>query len=188
MATAFAAGLAAAATDVARRRARGWSVSVLAMVGVGYIAVAVLMRDVGGSSTTVVGRPVRRRGRAQTAVLNAHRGRHVGDLWLEAAREEAASVIAFDEMADLLVDARAAASPVERCRGAARDEVRHSRQCQRIGRSLGASRPFIEPDLRFRRPRRYMPRSTVIVKLGSTRSLTASWARASRRGASPRVR
>lgn len=110
--------------------------SLLIMIA-GLVALAALLQDL-VTGQVVVGRPVRRRGRAiPTPEVVDRRGRcstgsEAAGQWLAAADEEAASVAAFCELADRLTAVAAPRSLVDRCRDAAADEVRHTRLCRRL--------------------------------------------------------
>lgn len=109
----------------------------LAALSTGLIALTALLRDIVVGSW-VEGRPPRRAGRripppARPAPTCA------ADLWLRAADEESASVGAFTDLADQLDALGAPADLVARARRAARDEIRHARQCHEISALVSAA-------------------------------------------------
>jgi len=106
-------------------------------VAAGYLFVAVLMRDL-VVSQWISGRPVRRGQHGLRVTASTRRtsvGVDVGDLWLEAAAEEAEAITAFTQLAKRLSRAGAPEVLVERCNEAARDEARHVRVCERLAAS-----------------------------------------------------
>lgn len=112
----------------------------LLAVAAGYLAATVLMRDL-VVGQWISGRPVRRSKRCLRATASMRRtsdGVNVGDLWLEAAADEAAAITAFLQLAERLSRAGAPEVLVERCQKAARDEARHVRVCERLAASAWA--------------------------------------------------
>lgn len=117
--------------------------SFLAM-SLGYVAVAVLMKDL-VVGQWVSGRPIRRCRGTVGSPSRERRGDCVGELWLDAAVDEAEAATAFAELAGRLGAIGAPAALVARCRAAARDEERHARVCRELAARQGARWPDIGP-------------------------------------------
>jgi rubrerythrin len=105
-----------------------------------------------GSSMESLGRPVRVRGRKRLprralgssdgvdpvpriAGLGWWRRARLGARWHAAAREEHASIPAFERLAAQLARLGAPAELVDRCHAAAADETRHARRCFALARA-----------------------------------------------------
>jgi hypothetical protein len=86
----------------------------------------------------IEGRPRRHRGRLVRATAARPAG-PVGEVWAGAARDEAAAVVAFTELAARLERVGAPADLAVRSRSAAADEVRHARRCRRLATLHGAT-------------------------------------------------
>lgn len=134
----------------------GWSVARRAGVRpvaacVGLLAHAVGLAILAATMGEVVvgqwveGRPRRRHGRLvpMPAVLDDSPGAR----WAKAARDEAAAVVAFRDLADRLEHVGAPADLVAWSRVAAADEVRHARACRRLAVLHGATDPGVAADV-----------------------------------------
>jgi hypothetical protein len=110
----------------------------LLAVGVGFAIVAVVMRDL-VVGQWISGRPLR--GRHRRAAPARHHGDHAsaGDLWRDAAADEAEAVVAFTCLAERLTRAGGPVPLIDRCHEAAREEQRHAASCERLASRLGSS-------------------------------------------------
>lgn len=136
------AGLGLAAARSAGVRPVAASAGLLAdALGLAVLAVVMGEVVVGG---WIEGRPRRRRGRL-VATPSAAAG-PVGELWAKAARDEAAAVDAFTDLAVRLAAVGAPPDLVARSRDAAADEVRHARACHRLAVRHGAPAPSSSPE------------------------------------------
>lgn len=131
-------------TDL-RARARVVVGACVLLAG-GIAAVAVVWYEL-AVSMWVSGRPARHRGRRLPPETPSGDEEVAGPAgwWREAAADEAASIVAFEDLATRLVAVGAPDELVARAREAARDEVRHARTCTRLSRTVDEQRPAPRP-------------------------------------------
>lgn len=117
-------------------RSQQAAVASLVVLALGVMLIALVNREV-VTAEWVEGRPIRRRRRvpARPDLSDAGAGGSgVGALWLSAAADEAAAVVAFRDLGLRLARVGAPTALVQRCQVAAGDEVRHARTCAAFAR------------------------------------------------------
>lgn len=116
---------------------QGAALGSLLGLALGVVALAVVTREV-VVGQWVEGRPIRRRRRVperpNPSLPGGADGSGVEALWLSAAADEAAAVVAFGDLGLRLARVGAPRALIQRCQVAAGDEIRHARTCAAFAR------------------------------------------------------